>query len=171
MFIKMLNWDTRRLHFRLSSVDLCSVLMNDLMFLPIMLSVPGVCSGVLPSGRVWAQYEGQTASAHSALRPLPVQQPQPVMWPGHGRMSGEKYTQISDNKHRSSCLRCWYHCVFRDASTTPQESTATSAPQGIMGRFRAPSATARCAPVRCGVRGEVTWHCPGHMVTCSSSGN
>ncbi len=47
--------------------------------------------------------------------------------------------------------------VFRDASTTPQESTATSAPQGIMGRFRAPSATARCAPVRCGVRGEVTW--------------
>lgn len=141
--------------FTLSSVVLCSVLMNHLMFLPIMLSVPGVCSRILPSGRVWAQHEGQKASAHPALCPLPLQQPQPVMWPGHGRVSGEKH-RAADNRHKQLLEMLNNPCVFRAASTTPQDSTATSAPQGIMGRCRAPSATAHCAPVHCGVRGEVT---------------
>lgn len=68
------------------------------------------------------------------------------------------YPNQTDDKGKISCLRCLNNCVFRDVSTTPQESTATCAPQGIMGRCRAPSVTARCVPVRCGVRGEVTWH-------------
>ncbi len=129
-----------------------------------MLSAPGVCSGLLPSGRVWARYEGQKASARSALRPLPVQQPQPVMWPGHGRMSGEEHIQISDNKHRSSCLRCWCHCVQGCQHNTAGEHCHVCA-AGHYGTVQ--GSVSDCSLCACPLRGQ-RW---GHMVTCSSSGD
>lgn len=136
------------------------------MFLPIMLCAPGVCAGILPPGRVWAQYEGKKPSAHSALRPLPVQQPQPVMWPGNRRMCGEKHSwpassqSTHDKKPKQLLEMLKSLCVQGCQHNTAGEHCHVCA-AGYYGKVR--GSVSDCSLCACPLRGQRWGHVRSHV--------